>query len=115
MKSKDTRLIDAEALKAQIEEFTFQMGTNEWLTVRAVLSKIDAAPTITVGPKEQKITPRLIGIKEFMTYSGLGRNKAMELGKEIGARVELGGRVLYDLKKADAYFDQLTNDKEARA
>ena len=50
-----------------------------------------------------------------MTYSGLGRNKAMELGKEIGARVELGGRVLYDLKKADAYFDQLTNDKEARA
>lgn len=27
---------------------------------------------------------RLVGIAEFMEYSGLGRNNAMKLGEEIG-------------------------------
>ena len=53
---------------------------------------------------------RLVGVRDFMEYCGVGRNKAMELGKDIGARVEIGGRVLYDLKKTDAYFDRLTGN-----
>lgn len=54
--------------------------------------------------KEEK---RFLNISEFMKYTGLGRNKAMELGKEIGCRVEVGRRVLYDIKKADKYFDEI--------
>lgn len=51
---------------------------------------------------------RLVGIKDYMRYCGLGMNKTRDLGREIGARVEIGGRVLYDLKKTDDYFDKLT-------
>lgn len=50
---------------------------------------------------------RLVGLKGFMGYCGLGKEYCMRLGREIGARVEIGNRVLYDLKVADAYFDQL--------
>lgn len=51
---------------------------------------------------------RLVNISEFMEYTGLGRNKAIELGKEIGCRVEIGRRVLYDIRKADRYFDEIS-------
>lgn len=54
---------------------------------------------------------RLVGIAEFMEYSGLGRNNAMKLGEEIGCRVQIGRRVLYDLRKADQYFNSLTGVK----
>ena len=56
----------------------------------------------------QEKTGRLVGIKEFTRYCGLGQVKARELGKDIGARVEIGSRVLYDLRKADDYFDRIT-------
>ena len=51
---------------------------------------------------------RLVNIAEFMEYCGLGRNNAMKLGEEIGCRVQIGRRVLYDLRKADQYFNSLT-------
>lgn len=44
---------------------------------------------------------RLVNISEFMKYTGLGRNSALKFGKDIGCRVKIGRRVLYDLKKAD--------------
>ena len=44
-----------------------------------------------------------------MEYSGLGRNNAMKLGEDIGCRVQIGRKVLYDLRKADKYFDSLTD------
>lgn len=46
-------------------------------------------------------TKRLVNIGEFMQYTGLGRNKAANLGKEIGCTVRIGKRVLYDTRKAD--------------
>ena len=52
---------------------------------------------------------RLVGIRAFMEYSGLGRNNAMKLGEDIGCRVQIGRKVLYDLRKADKYFDSLTD------
>lgn len=56
-------------------------------------------------------TKRLVNIPEFMSYTGLGRNNAMKLGEEIGCKVKIGRRVLYDLRKADKYFDSLLEVK----
>lgn len=42
-------------------------------------------------------TKRLVNIEEFMQYTGLGRNKAANLGEEIGCTMRVGKRVLYDI------------------
>lgn len=54
------------------------------------------------------IVPRLLNTDELMAYSGLGRNKSVELGDEIGARVQVGRRVLWDRLKIDQYINSLT-------
>lgn len=41
-------------------------------------------------------------------YTNLGRNNAMKLGEEIGAKVKIGKRVLWDRVKIDRYFNELT-------
>lgn len=46
--------------------------------------------------------------EELRAYTSLGRNNAMKLGDEIGARVQVGKRVLWDKRKIDAHFDMLT-------
>lgn len=51
---------------------------------------------------------RFTNIDGFMRYTSLGRSRAAEVGKEIGCAVKIGGRMLYDLKKADQYFDKMT-------
>ena len=50
---------------------------------------------------------RLVGLNEFMKYTGLGKNRAAEFGEKIGCRVRVGRRVLYDLRKADKEIDKL--------
>lgn len=50
---------------------------------------------------------RLMDTEELRAYTNLGRNNAMKLGDEIGARVQIGKRVLWDRKKVDKYFDSL--------
>ena len=52
---------------------------------------------------------RLIDTEELRAYTNLGRNNAMKLGDEIGARVQIGRRVLWDRVKIDQYFNDLTN------
>ena len=47
--------------------------------------------------------------EELMSYTGLGRNNAMKLGEEIGSKVRVGKRVLWDRKKIDKYLDELTD------
>ncbi len=54
---------------------------------------------------------RLVDVSGFMLYTGLGRNNAMKLGKEIGCKIKIGRRSLYDLRKADRYFDSLSGVK----
>lgn len=54
---------------------------------------------------------RLVCVVDFATYLGVGRNTALKLGDEIGCKVKIGKRVLYDLRKADQYFDSLTGVK----
>ena len=51
---------------------------------------------------------RLMDTEELRAYTNLGRNNAMKLGEEIGARVQVGKRVLWDRKKIDQYFNELT-------
>lgn len=51
---------------------------------------------------------RLSNIKELCFYLSLGRNNASALGKEIGARVQFGTRVLYDRKIIDKWIDGKT-------
>ena len=50
---------------------------------------------------------RLMDTEELRAYTTLGRNNAMKLGEEIGAKVQIGRRVLWDRKKVDKYFDSL--------
>ncbi len=54
---------------------------------------------------------RLIDTEELRAYTNLGRNNAMKLGEEIGAKVQIGRRVLWDRVKIDQYFNNLTGVK----
>ena len=51
---------------------------------------------------------RLMDTEELRAYTNLGRNNAMKLGEEIGAKVKIGKRVLWDRSKIDQYLDELT-------
>lgn len=61
--------------------------------------------TTTVGES------RLMDTEELRAYTNLGRNNAMKLGEEIGAKVQIGRRVLWDRRKIDEYFNTLTGVK----
>ena len=54
---------------------------------------------------------RLMGIAELMRYTSLGRNTAMDLGKNASAIVRIGKRVLYDRQKIDSYIDSQAQDR----
>ena len=51
------------------------------------------------------------GIDELMLKTGLGRNKALKLADEAGAKFKYGRRTLYNLKKIDAYIDKLSESE----
>ncbi len=50
---------------------------------------------------------RLMDTDELRVYLNLGRNNAMKLGEEIGARRKIGKRVLWDRVVVDRYLDSL--------
>ena len=54
---------------------------------------------------------RLIDTEELRAYTNLGKNSAVKLGEEIGERVQIGRRVLWDRVKVDQYFNSLTGVK----
>ena len=54
---------------------------------------------------------RLMDADELGRYICLGRNSAMAFGKEIGAEIRIGRRVLFDRVKVDQYFDSATGVK----
>lgn len=51
---------------------------------------------------------RLMDTEELRAYTNLGRNNAMKLGEEIGAKIKIGKRVLWDKVKIDQYLNNLT-------
>lgn len=54
---------------------------------------------------------RLMGISELKLYTSLGRNSAMELGKNANAIVRIGKRVLYDRQKIDKWIYEQAQDR----
>lgn len=51
---------------------------------------------------------RLMDTEELRAYTNLGRNSAMKLGEDIGAKVKIGKRVLWDKVKIDQHLNELT-------
>lgn len=51
---------------------------------------------------------RLLDTDELRAYTNLGRNSAMRLGEEVGAKIKIGRRVLWDKEKLDQHFNELT-------
>ncbi len=49
---------------------------------------------------------RYTGIDGLMQYTGLGRNRALDVGRESGAKIKIGKRSIYDLRKVDAYLSE---------
>ena len=50
---------------------------------------------------------RLLGIRELCDYLGLGEYKARKFGREAGAVLKFGGRVVYDKKVIDQAIDNM--------
>lgn len=50
---------------------------------------------------------RLLNVSEMMKYTGLGRTKALEWCKSIGALRHIGARALYDRQIIDKAIDNL--------
>lgn len=63
---------------------------------------------LRIKKKDDYLESRLMDTEELRAYTNLGRNNAMKLGEEIGAKVKIGKRVLWDRKKIDQYFNELT-------
>jgi len=55
---------------------------------------------------------RLMDTDSLRAYTSLGRNNAMKLGEEIGAKVKIGKRVLWDRIKIDQYLNEITGTKK---
>lgn len=55
---------------------------------------------------------RLMDADELGRYICLGRNSAMAFGKEIGAEIRIGRRILFDRVKVDQYLDSATGGKK---
>lgn len=67
-----------------------------------------ARKTNTIPTVVQEGKNRLMSTEEMQAYMSPGRNRAMELGEEIGAKIKIGRRVLWDRVKIDQYLNSLT-------
>jgi phage anti-repressor protein len=68
-------------------------------------SRCSAIPPTAAGLSDK----RMLSLKEFCTYSGLGRTKARSYAEEKGLIVRIGRRILVDRLK----FDRLCDDLKA--
>ena len=55
---------------------------------------------------------RLLTAKEMIEYTGLGRNRATDWGKEIGVAVRIGGRVMFDRVTVDKAITEILEGRE---
>lgn len=49
---------------------------------------------------------KYLDVSGLMNYLKVGRNKAMQIGEESGAKVKLGRRNLYIVSKIDEYIEK---------
>lgn len=54
----------------------------------------------------------LLGVKELMEYLSVGRNLAMKIGEESGAKLKIGRRTLYRKSVIDKHIEKIANRKE---
>lgn len=54
---------------------------------------------------------RLLDVNDLCIYLSLGRNRAQEFGRRIGAEVKIGKRALYDKSVIDRYFDNRAKEQ----
>lgn len=54
---------------------------------------------------DQSKTTNAVGL---MQHIGSGRATAERIARLAGARIEIGGRVLYNLTKIDSYLDSIS-------
>lgn len=60
-----------------------------------------------------RYNPVTVDVRGVMSMFGVGRNKAMEIGKKSGAVIHLSSRrTLYSVEKIKAYMDGLTERGE---
>lgn len=60
-----------------------------------------------------EVKKRLLSRKEACDYVGLGLNRGVAFCNKAGARIQAGGRVLYDKEKLDQYIDRQTNKEKS--
>lgn len=56
------------------------------------------------------VKKRLLSRKEASDYVGLGLSRGVAFCNQAGARIQVGGRVLYDREKIDRYIDKKANE-----
>ena len=49
---------------------------------------------------------RLMSVEQLQAYCCIGRNNAIRFGKESGAAVRIGKRLLFDREKIDQYIEE---------
>lgn len=50
---------------------------------------------------------RLLSVEEAAQYTGLGKTKFREWAIEIGAKVKIGGRALYDIEIINKALEEI--------
>lgn len=60
-----------------------------------------------IRKSKANVSSRLLGLSELQTYLSIGENTARKIGKESGAVVKIGRRLLFDRQKIDEYIDSL--------
>lgn len=59
--------------------------------------------TMTAETKDS----RLMDTDELRVYLNIGRNNAMKFGEEVGAKVRIGRRVLWDKQVIDKHISSI--------
>lgn len=51
---------------------------------------------------------RYLDLRELRAYTRIGRDSATKLGRDAGAVIKIGRRVVYDRTKIDEYMESMT-------
>ncbi len=60
------------------------------------------------------MTKRLLNLREYLDYVGMGRTKGTEWAKEIGAMKHIGRRAFFDKVIIDKALDELAGDDKGK-
>lgn len=61
-----------------------------------------------INQKNEEVEKRLIDSKQLREMLGCGRSTAEKIGNEAGAKVKIGKRVLWNVKKIDEHLEKIS-------